>query len=127
MKAMSGKLVFGLSLLILPVAFASGAVTFETLDANGDGKVSRGEFRTAKEKEFRKMDKNRDGVVTSGELATAVDAHEGDKAAFRAQWKVMDLNEDGRISKSELSSGIYTAFSEMDADKDGALSRQELE
>ncbi len=127
MKTHSQVLAFALSLLILPVAMAGGAKKLETMDANGDGKVSRVEYRKAAETTFRQMDKNRDGVVSAKELNAAVEQLDGDKVAYRAKWRAMDRNADGRISGSEQSSATYTEFSEMDTDKDGVLTQQELE
>ncbi len=97
------------------------------MDANGDGKVTRAEYRNAGEKTFRQMDKNRDGVISAKELSAAVEQFGGDKASYRAAWRAMDRNADGRITGAEHSSASYSAFSEMDTDKDGVLSAQELE
>ncbi len=127
MKIVSRMLVLSLPLLALPVASAAAAKDFEAMDANGDGKISRAEYRNAGEKTFRQLDKNRDGVVSVKELSAAVEQHDGDKDSYRAAWRAMDRNGDGRITGAEHSSASYTAFSEMDADKDGVLTREELE
>jgi Ca2+-binding EF-hand superfamily protein len=44
---------------------------FQRLDANGDGKLSFGEFVTSDQKLFARLDSNHDGVVNANELSSA--------------------------------------------------------
>ena len=50
---------------------------FATLDANGDGKVSRDEFLAQAGARFDRMDANKDGFVTPDEMKGAHHGHRG--------------------------------------------------
>jgi len=128
MKTHPRMLACSVSLLVLPVAFAGNPdEKFATMDANGDGKVSRTEHREAAETKFKQLDKNHDGVVSAGELkALQGEGSDADGAAARAKWKMMDRNADGRISENEHETAVYTMFGEMDSNRDRFLSLEEI-
>jgi hypothetical protein len=103
-------------------------------DTNGDGRVSREEAVSAGAKRsgewFDKLDADKDGFVTQEELQTARDTH-------RAQWrdkmdehfKAVDANGDGQLSLDEVQARkpqLAQRFGDLDQDKNGQLSREEL-
>jgi Ca2+-binding EF-hand superfamily protein len=85
------------------------AALFETLDTNGDSKLSADEFsherqrearRTLmKERAFAHMDTNGDGVLTQDEFPRSV-----------ARLKGLDANGDGEVSRDELRAGVHARF-----------------
>lgn len=102
---------------------------FEKHDLNGDGKVSREEFaQTARKDAFAKLDKNGDGVVTWEEWK---EADHSPQAWER--FKSVDLNGDGQItlmeflSSKEVATDVNGLFITLDSDRDGCLSRGEVQ
>lgn len=64
------KLLIVSILLVAGTAFADHHDTaFKECDANSDGKVTKQEFLTKKEKAFEKADKNSDGALSESEHA----------------------------------------------------------
>eukprot|EP00811_Abedinium_folium_P034911 NODE_7751_length_1553_cov_6.233520.p1 GENE.NODE_7751_length_1553_cov_6.233520~~NODE_7751_length_1553_cov_6.233520.p1 ORF type:complete len:411 (-),score=103.10 NODE_7751_length_1553_cov_6.233520:319-1371(-) len=104
--------------------------TFDTMDTNGDGVISRSEFRnhvlnnqvaeppapasppiverpgfdgrTAAQRAFDVIDSNGDGVISRSEFRNHVDAQAGPQQVFEA----IDTNHDGVISRSEFRSHV---------------------
>ena len=70
------RVVYGASAVFVTLSVASGAmaqsVTFESLDKNGDGKISLNEATVHDELfvAFKNLDKNRDGELTKEEFAS---------------------------------------------------------
>ncbi|MGV6811053.1 MAG: hypothetical protein ACWA47_02305 [Brevirhabdus sp.] len=64
--------------LLLAAALPSGALTFEELDANGDGMISYGEMLVSvpslTEEAFVSMDANGDQLIDPDELTAAMEA-----------------------------------------------------
>jgi Ca2+-binding EF-hand superfamily protein len=92
------------------------ASRFDGLDANGDNRISRGEWRDDREA-FERLDENRDGLLTRAELtadATAAD-----------RFDALDLDRNGTITRGEWIESA-AGFSRLDANRDGRLTRQEL-
>lgn len=83
-----------------------GAAGFALLqhDANGDGRVTRGEFDAGRQAHFDRVDANKDGSATSPEF----------KARRQAQADAM------------RAGAMTDRFDELDADRSGQLSRSEF-
>ena len=105
------------------------------LDANGDGVIDRAEAAKAPRlsQNFDKLDANHDGKLGAderpqrgqGEGRPGGRGDRGDRGARMAQ---MDKNGDGKFSRDELA-GHQRAlehFGDIDANKDGFLTREEM-
>ena len=104
-------------------------------DKDGDGRVSRAEAEAAATERtnewFDKLDLNKDGYVTQEETRQARETRRGEmKAMFDEHFKTADTNGDGSLSLDEVQAGmprLADRFSKLDKDKNGLLSREELQ
>ena len=106
---------------------ARSSVTFEQLDADNDGSISRDEMEGMAQRRFNAADSNGDGKITVDEL----EALAASRARTNAE-KIMtrlDKNDDGMLEESELPGGKRSGrrFDRMDTDGDGAISKAEYE
>lgn len=105
-------------LATLPVCafFASAAFAADNpSDYNGDGKISREEFRNEAARAAFDADKNQNGVLDDDEYKLT-----------EAQKKAMDANADGKVSVEEFQLGQMAGFSALDKNNDGFLDAGEL-
>ena len=84
------------------------------MDRNGDGAISRSEWRGS-ESEFRRQDWNNDGVLSGDEVAAAT-------SATVADFSTLDQDGNGRVTVQEWR----RAFNRLDNNRDGALTEDEL-
>jgi Ca2+-binding EF-hand superfamily protein len=123
--------VAGGSLLLASSAFAGSdsaqiADKFAAMDTNQDGKISPDEHAVGAKMMFDKMDANRDGQVTAAEMQAArPDKGKGMPASEKI--KVVDVNGDGAVSAEEHAAGAKAMFDKMDSDRDGYLTKSEME
>jgi Ca2+-binding EF-hand superfamily protein len=94
-------------------------------DTNGDGMISQKEAQALPmiSKHFAEIDANHDGQVTFEELRAF---HKQQRAAH---WKKLDSDGDGRVSLAEAQAGaprLAEHFDQLDANKDGYLTPDEL-
>ena len=94
---------------------------FENLDQNKDGKVTRAEMLSRATERFDKADTNKDGKVTPEER----------KASFQQfaeqRFAEQDKNKDGALSADELPGHFAKRMEKFDTNKDGKLTRAELQ
>jgi Ca2+-binding EF-hand superfamily protein len=92
---------------------------FNRVDTNGDGRISRDEWRYDGES-FRHADRNGDDVLSRAEFVN------GDTDTdLEDRFEYLDANNDGRIERSEWHSSLDT-FRWLDRNQDGVLSRREV-
>lgn len=105
------------------------------LDANKDGKLSAEEIANAVTA-LKTLDKNNDGVLEATELAPSR-PQRGGGGGGRGGWgdassivdRIMerDADKDKKLSKEEAGERMAGMFGQVDTDKDGFLSRSEVE
>lgn len=109
---------------------SSRNMRFRRLDANGDGRIQRSEWR-GNAQSFQNFDWDNNGVLDGEE----VDANRawGDEAEGRNdnmanddRFDYLDINGNGFVDRNEWDGG-YNAFSRLDANADRRLSRDEWE
>jgi Ca2+-binding EF-hand superfamily protein len=103
-------------------------------DTNGDGRVSRTEAVDAGAKRagewFDKLDLDKDGFLTREEMQKTRKAHhEQLREKMEERFKAADTNSDGQLSLDEVQTQkpqLAERFGELDQDKNGLLSKEEL-
>ena len=106
---------------------------FSKADTNGDGKLSRAEVEKAMPHllgKFDSIDTNKDGQLSRGELSAWKKAHKGERQAKAAErFKHADTDGDGAISRAEAEKHaprLAKKFDQIDSNKDGKLTQDEL-
>ena len=136
---MSKKLKFSVALLAL-LSIGNTAIaknfnsmkilnppTFENLDINNDGKISKKEIEKQRDFMVQSMDLNGDKMVSTQEL---IKQH-AKRADFFAKRmiKKLDSNDDGSLSFSELKISqqwkLERMFYRLDKNNDGFISKEE--
>ena len=110
-------------------------VSFEKMDANGDGKVTVDEFVAAHadaiKKRFAAMDANGDGVLTKDEVETVRGGQHHDKTAAAAT--ATSENATGKVAAATSAARPATgpmaalSFEKMDVKGDGKVTLEEFQ
>jgi Ca2+-binding EF-hand superfamily protein len=111
-----------------------GSGMFERWDTNSDGVVTRAEVEAGAaeraRKHFDSLDANGDGKLTKDELQQRRDRmHTAMREKGEERFRSADTDGNGSLSKEEAERAmpqIARHFERLDADKDGALSAEEL-
>jgi hypothetical protein len=104
--------------LSLGVLIAAGSVAWaagNAADYDGDGRISREEFRNQAARAAFAADTNKNGEVEDSEMKLSAD-----------QKKKIDSNGDGKVSVEELQEGQMGGFSDLDKNGDGFLDAGEM-
>ena len=100
-----------LAAFLSSVAIAAG----NPADYNGDGKISREEFRNEAAKAAFGADKNKNGFIDDDEFKLSDEQRKG-----------MDGNGDGKVSVEEFQLGQMAGFDALDKNGDGFLDAYEM-
>ncbi|OBY28376.1 EF-hand domain-containing protein [Leisingera sp. JC1] len=102
-------------------------MSFEEIDADGNGEVSKAEIEAMKEARFAKADADGDGKLTLDEMQAHAQARANERAAHMLER--FDKDGDGALSKDELPQPRRAGkmFDRMDADGSGGISKEEFE
>jgi hypothetical protein len=94
--------------------------TFDDMDWNNDGRVTRTEWHGGTT-EFNRLDRNRDGALTRFEV-------QGAEASFDTwdQFNNLDFDRNGTLSRAEWH-WSNASFSTRDRNRDGVISKQEFD
>jgi Ca2+-binding EF-hand superfamily protein len=106
---------------------AGGEGMFDKADANGDGSITREEFRAGRVEQFGRFDRNGDGYLDSNDIPKRVLARRqqngGGGEMLSGQF---DANGDGKVGKEEFINGPTLIFDRADADGNDVLDSKEL-
>ncbi len=129
----------------------SAAEFIKRLDKDGDGKVSSEElpqiYRARLGVKFEKFDKNKDGALNQEEVAAMLTAsyssrrssgtpsrdsdrprpstRDADQPSQDALFAILDRDRDGKLSRRELEAA-GSILARLDRDKDGSVSKREI-
>ncbi len=107
-------------------ARALGDMPFATVDRNGDGYISRAEYRHAALNLFRRLDRNHNLVLSRHEYYWRDSANDKARlAARKVAYRRADENDDGGLTGAEFLKMTGGLFARIDHDKDHRLSRAE--
>lgn len=95
--------------------------SFASFDRNGNGLISRGEWRGTRVA-FTRADRNGDNQISRSEFSN-LDA--GNVEDDLTNFDALDNDGSGRIERDEWS-GTRVAFNRLDLNRDGVLSRREM-
>ena len=107
-------------------AKAAAPASFERMDADHDGRITRAEHAAAAAGMFRTMDRNGDGKVSAAEMEDAQARINGRPPAAgdlpaRDKIRAVDGNGDGVLTAAEHAAASDRMFGMMDGDVDGRL------
>ncbi|WP_291729537.1 EF-hand domain-containing protein [Leisingera sp. F5] len=102
-------------------------MSFEEIDADGNGEVTKAEIQALKEARFSKADADGDGKLTLEEMQAHAQARANERAARMLER--FDKDGDGALSKDEMPQPRRAGrmFDRMDADGSGGISKEEFE
>lgn len=104
---------------------------FKKHDTDNDGTLDRTEAKAAPfiDRHFDAIDTDKDGTISMDEVQAFSKAKMGDmKAMGEARFKAADKDGDGTLDATEAKAMPHVAkhFAEIDADKDGTVSMEEI-
>jgi len=109
---------------------SSSAITFNAVDGNGDGIISKVEFDAFNTRHFDGLDDNKDGQLTPQEMMRnhkPPQSHSNGTAHLNRRFAAADADHDGGLDKNEARHMpmLTRFFSQVDANKNGKVTRQE--
>lgn len=102
----------------------SATASFEALDTNRDGVVSKHEYDS--DVTFSNIDSNHDYRISAAELESVLGPQEDGTPSPADRIRVADRNEDGELNDEELRRAAEMRFQWLDRDYNGELSLAEM-
>ncbi|MEQ8294227.1 MAG: EF-hand domain-containing protein [Roseovarius sp.] len=104
--------------------------SFEELDANGDGVVSREEMQARMQARFDEADADGDGRITREEMSARMEARASERRErfLNRMFERQDADADGALTLEEMRGDrADRMFAKVDQDGDGNVSREEFD
>lgn len=101
------------------------AAMFDQADTNQDGAITRQEFLAARATTFSTLDRNGDGVLSSGEYRNGAPARVPGMM-ISSMFSRLDTNRDQVLSAQEFNAAPTPGFDRADTDRDGVLRAGEI-
>lgn len=95
-------------------------------DLNGDGAITRGEFREHRNRQFDRFDRNGDGYLSGDDLPRRARRGAGGGGKMAELVANFDRNRDGRLSHAEFVDGPALGFERADTNRDNLVDPAEL-
>jgi len=111
----------GRSVVRPPVLIDRSDIRFRGMDRNGDGVITRAEWR-GNSNSFRVHDGNRDGILSGAEVRRV---RLGGQGPVSDRFLGLDRNRDGVLTLVEWP-GSTDIFSRLDRNRDGLVTRTEF-
>lgn len=125
-------LAFPLLLATLAVhgpAAAAGKASGDLIgraDLNGDGRVTREEFISARSQLFTRLDRNRDGYISRDDASQSRIGRRAQGKRLGEALREFDRNNDGRIGRDEFVDRPTSMFDRFDTNRDRVLDSGEM-
>ena len=123
------------ALLSLGLAAASPALASEDWDLNADGAISGAEMEDMRKRTFESFDANQDGKLDNPEYdafdAARAEAAEANPTSLSKRAVLglgraeTDLNLDGFVTRDEMTTRLRAWFTSIDKDGDGVITKGE--
>lgn len=100
----------------------------ERADTNGDGVVTKPEFRAQRQAQFARIDRNGDGFMAGDDIPRRLRnrAPAGGQSVDQ-MIKQFDANADGKVNQAEFVDGPTLVFDRVDSNADGRVTTAEME
>lgn len=103
-----------------------GAMLFQRLDTNADGKITQDEIAAGRNTRFAAMDQNGDGKITQEEFQAAPrPGKQGPR--MQQMFQRADTNGDGVLTRDEFDRKADLRLKSLDLNGDGVVTRDEAQ
>ena len=102
-----------------------GSDHFAQADSNGDGIVTREEFKASRSARFKQMDRNGDGAISRDDFGRLLKFRPEAGQRLDNMLAEADANHDGRLTSAELDQAPMPLFDRADTNGDGQIDAQE--
>jgi Ca2+-binding EF-hand superfamily protein len=121
------KLILLAAAATLVASAAQAQIWARDPDLDKDGKITLAEYQKTQAGGVLRLDANKDGKVARAEAQAASKRVPNGSAMVDRMWGRLDANGDGVITRTEIDASAKRRFEIGDTNKDGWLSKGELQ